>query len=120
MTTSTEVGRAFRVLRSAVYPRLTWLFDASDQPVAYCGDDVEIFEDGLVEGCWDGQFSSFDFPHRVNFFGSGVIRRGDTWLFCPPCHTFEALYVMVQQGRASVSNSVVPLFATWGRAPIRV
>jgi hypothetical protein len=70
-----------------------------------------------VEGCWDGSFSSFDFSDRINFFGSGVIRRGDSWLFCPPCHTFEALYVMVQQGRTSVSNSVVPLFAHVGARP---
>jgi hypothetical protein len=117
MIGSATARPSFNVVRRADYPRLAWLFDLEEGPTAHCGEDVEIFDNGLVEGCWDGLFSAFDFADRINFFGTGVVRRGGAWLFCPPCHTLEPLYAMVRQGRVSVSSSMVPLFAHAGVKP---
>ena len=108
---------SFALLRHAEYPRLGWLFDLADGPTAHCGEDVEVSEDGLVEGCWDGPFTSFDFADRINFFGSGVLRCGNEWLFCPPCHVLDPLYILVHKGRACVANSMALLFAHAGLMP---
>lgn len=110
---------AFEVVRRPDYPRLAWLFELGERPRAHCGADVEVFRDGLVEGCWGGRFGDFDFAGRVDFFGSGVVARrgGASWLFCPPCHTCDALYALDHRGRRYVANSLVILFEHAGLTP---
>jgi hypothetical protein len=113
----TTAARAFGVVRRGDYPRLAWLFELGGSPTLHRGSDVEVFADGAVEGCWDAPFAGFGFAERINFFGTGVVRRGRDWLFCPPCHTLDALSLLVHRGRAFVSNSLVPLFEHAGLRP---
>ncbi len=103
-------SRPFQIVRRPDYPRLAWVFDSAPEPSAYCGADVETFEHGLVEGCWDGPFTEFDFPGCPNFFGSGIVARERILWFCPPRHTVDCLYAMVRQGRILVSNSLAVLY----------
>lgn len=99
------------------FPRLAWLFDLTGGPTVQCGADVELFGNGLVEGCWDGPFADFAFLGCPNLFGSGVVAAdGATW-FCPPCHTVDCLYAMAHRGRLLVSNSLLVLFRESG-APL--
>jgi hypothetical protein len=117
MTVITTAARAFGVVRRGDYPRLAWLFELGESPTLHCGTDVEVFAGGAVEGCRDAPFAEFGFADRINLFGTGVVRRGHDWLFCPPCHTLDALYLLAHQGRAYVSNSLVPLFEHAGLRP---
>jgi hypothetical protein len=105
-----DAEAAFEVIRRPDYPRLGWLFELGDLPRAHCGADVEVFRDGLVEGCWAGAFSEFNFADCLGFAGSGVVRRVGAWLFCPAFHTCDAVYSMVYRGRHYASNSLLLLF----------
>jgi hypothetical protein len=104
----------FQIVRRPDYPGMAWVFDSAPEPRAYCGADVETFEHGLVEGCWDGPFAEFDFGGCPNFFGSGVVARGGIVWFCPPRHTVDCLYAMACQGRILVSNSLAVLYLQSG------
>src|SRR3954470_22414943 len=90
----------FDVVRHPDYPRLGWAFGLRERPTVHVGAAVEVFERGLVEGCWAGAFADFDFAGRTSLFGSGVVARAGGWLFCPPCHTLDALYALAHRGRA--------------------
>ena len=114
MTVIKDSNQNFDVIRRGNYPRLAWLFDMAEYPTLHCGADVEVFEGGAVEGCWDAPFTEFNFADSINFFGTGMVRRGRDWLFCPPCHSLDALYLLIHQGRACISNSLVPLFEHTG------
>jgi hypothetical protein len=111
---------AFHAQRRPEYPALAWVFDleggGAGAAAAHVGRDVELFDRGLIEGCWDGPFEQYDFRGRINFFGSGAVRAEDeTWWFCPPRHTFEALWVLGRDGRRPlVSNSLPTLLAHAG------
>src|SRR3954466_11921138 len=88
-------------------PRLAWLVDlAASRPRIFCGADVEVFADGLFEGCWDGAFESggFDRPHQL--FGSGFRIHADEILFLTPSHTLDALFVLGRGGAFVVANSL--------------
>ena len=112
-----RAGVVFEVERRRDYPRLGWLLELRRRSKAYCGEGVEVFEHGLVEGCWDGPFTEFGFPGRTNLFGSGAVLRGGGWWFCPPCHTLDALYALVHRGQTFVANSLAILFRHAGLSP---
>ena len=105
---------AFHARRRPEYPALAWVFELEGggderRPAAHVGRDVELFDRGLVEGCWDGPFEQYDFRGRINFFGSGAVRAEDgTWWFCPPRHTFEALWVLGRDGRQPLVSTSLP------------
>ena len=107
----------FDVVRHPDYPRLGWVFELGERPTAHVGADVEVFERGLVEGCWAGAFADLDFAGRTSLFGSGVVGRAGGWLFCPPCHTLDALYALAHRGRAHVGNSLALLLRQTGVRP---
>jgi hypothetical protein len=64
-----------KITRRHDFPRLAWLCELSADLSIQCGSQVEVFDDGLVEGCWDGPFRAFGFLGCPNFFGSGLVDR---------------------------------------------
>src|SRR3954454_5548882 len=109
----------FEVVRRRDFPCLAWLCELSADLSVHCGSHVEVFDNGLVEGCWDGPFGAFDFLGCPNFFGSGVVKSGGVTWFCPPCHTVDCLYAMRHRDRFLVSNSLMLLFRESG-APLNL
>jgi hypothetical protein len=88
-------------------PPLAWLAEVSDNDVRlWCGDRVEVREDGFFEGCWADDFANFNFDEVANVFGSGGKISGNGVLFVTPSHTLEGLYVLDKEGRIVVSNSL--------------
>ena len=107
----------FQVSRQRDYPRLGWLFELQRGARALCGENVEVFEDGLVEGCWGGPFDRFGFQGLTTLFGSGVVARDGSWWFCAPSHTLDALYALQHRGQIFVANSLAILFGHVGISP---
>ena len=81
--------RFLPVVRRPHYPLLGWLVDASAEATAFCGEGVDTFGYGLVEGCWPADFGEYAFLGCPNLFGSGAVysdgrlwyaRRARTWM----------------------------------------
>ena len=104
----------FKVATKSSIPRLSWLAKMGLTTTVYCGEDVEIFETGIIEGCWDGEFSSYAFNRAENLFGSGFKIDNGIVTFCTPSHTIDGLYVLFQNHQTYVSNSLPFLFSFTG------
>ena len=87
------------------------------EATAFCGDGVDTFGYGLVEGCWPGDFGESAFLGCPSFFGSGAVYRDGRLWYCPPGQNIDALYVLLHRGRVLISNSMFLLYAESG-APL--
>ena len=91
----------------AELPPLSWLVEVSDNQVqGFCGANVELFNHGLLEGCWDEPFEGYGFRDAENFFGTGILIEDNTVIFVTPTHTLEALYLLHGQESLIASNSL--------------
>ena len=75
------------------------------------GSFVEVFEDWIVEGCWDKPFPGGEFHTSENFFGSGVRIAGDSVFFCSSLAMVDRLIYAHYKEQLIVSNSLVLLLA---------
>ena len=68
-------------------PKLAWLacLESEDlyRTVCFHGSSVECRDTWMVEGVWDGDFSSGNFHKAENFFGSGIRIDGERVYFVP-------------------------------------
>jgi hypothetical protein len=88
-------------------PALAWLAESDGGRIrARCGPGVELFEDGLFEGCWTGDYPAFGFAGADCVFGTGMRMRHGFPVFVPPSHTLDALYLWLRPGGYCVSNSL--------------
>ena len=88
-------------------PPLSWLARVYDNKVeGHCGANVELFNYGLVEGCWDGPFEEYGFKGAENLFGTGMVIENNAVIFVAPTHTLEALYLLHGHGSLIASNSL--------------
>jgi hypothetical protein len=102
----------FDVDVSEAMPKLAWMVAlTAAKPHVYCGKDVEVFDNGIVEGCWDGEFSEYGFDRAENVFGSGFVVNDGSLTFCTPSHTLDGLYVLMEKEQAYVANSLPLLFS---------
>jgi len=105
----------FNAQTSPFIPRLAWhVRCTANSAFATCGRSVEIFEDGVVEGCWDGDFSEHTFAGSTNFFGSGLIVQGDRIIVVGASHPIDNLFMLRSDGRTAVSNSLAFLVEAEG------
>ena len=102
----------------ASLPPLSWLCAVSPGGDARLqhGPGVVVQGDAFFEGAWSGTFDAMGFDACAAVFGSGGARRGGSWIFVPPSHTLEALYVARLDGATVVSNSLAFLLAYSGTA----
>jgi hypothetical protein len=99
-------------------PPLAWLVEAfpSGEARLLHGRGVQVHAHGFREGCMaapDGD----DLATAAEVFGSGLSTRGDRWIFVPPSHTLEALYLYRHRRGFSISNSLAFLTAHHGLLP---
>jgi len=88
-------------------PPQSWLVKVCDNEVhGLCGVNVELFNHGLVEGCWDGPFDEYGFRGAENFFGTGMVIEDSAVIFVTPTHTLEALYLLHGHDSLIASNSL--------------
>lgn len=97
----------YTVQTSPSLPLLAWHIRCSaNSAYATCGKGVEIFDDGFVEGCWDGRFTEHAFADATNFFGSGLIVQGNRIVIAGASHPIDNLFMFRSNGRTAVSNSL--------------
>jgi len=70
----------------------------------------------MVEGAWDGNFSSGDFHRTENFFGSGIRIDGEHIYFVPSSALVDHLFYCIDRERLVVSNSLIVLLGFTGAA----
>ncbi len=99
------------------FPRLGWFacIDLRSKTVsAVCGKDIEVGDDFIVEGVWDGPFQDGGFHHANHFFGSGLRIEREA-VYVVPSHGLVDRVVIAKRGSLSfASNSFALLLAGIG------
>lgn len=98
------------------FPRLAWLAEVT-QPLAEVrirvGSSVEVRDNFVVEGAWDGPFDAGAFDRTDAFFGSGAVAHSEGVTFVPSAATTDSLFYHVGRDAAvAVSNSLPLLLAS--------
>ena len=104
----------FRVTIDPNLPRLSWIMKLGSTSTVFCGEGVEVFDNGIIEGCWDDNFPTYAFNKTANLFGSGFIVDSGNLIFCPPSHTNDGLFVLFHKLQTYISNSLPFLFSFSG------
>ena len=68
----------------------------------------------MVEGVWDGDFTSGDFHKAENFFGSGIRVDDERVYFVPSSALVDHLFYCFDHERLLVSNSLIVLLGFTG------
>ena len=68
----------------------------------------------MVEGVWDGDFTSGDFHKAENFFGSGIRVDGERVYFVPSSALVDHLFYCIDHETLLVSNSLIVLLGFTG------
>lgn len=91
-------------------PVLAWglKVTAKGDAIINYGSQVHIFDNGIVEGTWDGEFSKFNFNSSPHFFGSGIKIDNDTAILSCPSHFYEGIFLFnnKKNGDSYFSNSL--------------
>jgi hypothetical protein len=98
-------------------PKLSWLATldlASSALTVVHGTHVEHGEDWLVEGVWEGDFSSAEFHCSENFFGSGIRVKDGVVHFVPSSSLVDRLIYCLHRSILLVSNSLPLLLGFTG------
>jgi len=99
-------------------PRLAWLASLNlktfTEVSVFHGSSVECRDTWMVEGVWDGDFSSGNFHKAENIFGSGIRIDGERVYFVPSCALVDHLFYCLDGERLLVSNSLVLLLGYTG------
>lgn len=95
-------------------PRLAW-FGAIEQSTlavtVFHGADVEVRDNFIVEGVWEGDFELGDFHCAEHFFGSGLIlKENNVWLV-PSSALVDKLFFCEDDQYFYASNSLICLLA---------
>jgi hypothetical protein len=76
------------------------------------GSGVEVHDDLVFEGAWDGEFGDHNIERSDYVYGSGAVLR-DCIIFVPPKHCCEYLFVLYDKKKSNtyVSNSMNFIFS---------
>ena len=103
----------------AALPRLGWVCKVDTQARRVdvrCGEGVEIGDDFVVEGIWDGAFAAGEFHRARHFFGTGVKVLGDDVIVVPSRALVDRVVLATSDGGVWASNSLLLLLAVTARA----
>jgi hypothetical protein len=99
-------------------PKLAWLtsldLKSFTELLVLHGSSVECRDTWMVEGVWDGDFSSGDFHKAENFFGSGIRVEGERVYVVPSSALVDHLFYCIDHETLLVSNSLVVLLGFTG------
>ncbi|NWN90427.1 hypothetical protein HLV39_02795 [Marinobacter adhaerens] len=95
-------------------PRLAW-FGAIDKSTltvtVFHGADVEVTDNFIVEGVWEGAFELGDFHCAEHFFGSGLISKDNSVWLVPSSALVDKLFFCEDDQYFYASNSLICLLA---------
>lgn len=93
-------------------PRYAWgaVYSHTDRSLnVYHGSGVETFDQGLVEGAWDGAFTDFSFHQSTVLCGTGFREADGELQFCSSTDRLAPLFSIQKDALIYISNS--PIFA---------
>ncbi|PCM45665.1 hypothetical protein [Marinobacter sp. ANT_B65] len=98
-------------------PRLAWIASikkASLSITIFHGADVEVADNFIVEGVWEGDFKLGKFHSAETFFGSGVsINKDGIWIV-PSTGLVDRVFFCEDENNYFASNSLVCFLAYLG------
>lgn len=104
------MGISTKYYPSPDLPKLAWLACLNQKVFAELsvlhGSSVECRENWMVEGVWDGDFSSGDFQKAENFFGSGIRVDCERVYFVTSSALVDHLFYCYDHETLMVSNSL--------------
>ncbi len=90
-------------------PKLAWCAEirkGQDVVEVECGVNIEYNDAWFVEGAWCDDFSKGNFSNDIFFLGTGAILQKDRICFATPSHTLERLYIIKDNEKLLLSNSL--------------
>lgn len=90
-------------------PKLAWYAEVhkgKDVVEVECGDNIEYNDEWFVEGAWCGDFQKGNFSNDIFFLGTGAVLQRDTICFATPGHTLERIYIIKDNEKLALSNSL--------------
>lgn len=96
------------------YPKLGWFAEVSKHNFhvkVKHGCYVEINEDFLVEGVWDGEFGRGNFNSSNHFFGSGLKIKTNEIIAVPSTALVDRIFVGESKNHFFISNSLIIFLA---------
>lgn len=101
----------------ASWPKLAWVAKFCPQNedcIVHHGPMVEVSDDWLIEGVWDGEFEAGDFDKTDLVFGSGLRTRGDELVFVSSASGCDRLWYVELSPYIYVSNTLPGLLKLTG------
>lgn len=99
-------------------PKLAWLASIDrkffTEVSVFHGSSVECRDNWMVEGVWDGNFSSGNFHRAENFFGSGLRIENERIYFVPSSALVDHLFFCLDGETLLASNSLTTLLGFTG------
>ena len=77
------------------WPEAAWFAEwepGSERVKVYHGIDVEVRDDRVFEGVWEGSFEAGAFDEAAAFCGTGFVTAGSELHLIPPFHPQERIY----------------------------
>ena len=110
------LGEALRIEKSGQLPKLAWVAELAPglKTTVTLGEDVEVFNDGIVEGAWSGEFRDFGFANATTFTGSGLRQGTDHVLISTASDSLSPVYVVRTRGALYASNCLSVLLWVLG------
>ncbi|MFC1886898.1 hypothetical protein ACFLZM_07565 [Thermodesulfobacteriota bacterium] len=99
----------------AYIPGLAWLLSyklGDDEVHVIHGPKVESGKDHVIEGAWDGDFSSMQFDKSVLLMGSGCFIRNGFLVIATATHTLSKVITLRSCYGMIISNSL-PFLLAW-------
>lgn len=95
-------------------PRLTWIAEyrlTNRQLTVSHGRDVEVGDDFLVAGVWEGRYEDHDYDTCSHFFGSGLKISNNELIAVPSTGLVDRIFVGESEDRYYISNSIIEILA---------
>lgn len=104
----------FMKIEDLSLPRLAWiaeyrLFDRD--LIVHYGSDVEVGDDFLIEGVWEGKYDDLGFDTCKNFFGSGLKISNGALIAVPSTGLVDRVFIGESEEKYYISNSLIEILA---------
>ena len=104
----------FKKTKDHSLPRLAWIaeYNSLDRYlVVNYGQDVEVGDNFLVEGIWEGNFGEQGYDTSSHFFGSGLKLSNDRLIVVPSTSLVDRIFIGESKGKYYISNSLIEILA---------
>ncbi|RBW49718.1 hypothetical protein [Marinobacter sp. F3R11] len=104
----------FKKTKDNALPRLAWIAEYNPLDrylLVNYGQDVEVGDNFLVEGVWEGNFEEQGFDTSNHFFGSGLKLSNDKLVVSPSTGLVDRIFIGESKDKYYISNSLIEILA---------